>query len=110
VIRLDRTKGGYFLLLAMSEAKIPSMRRKAETDFLKAIELEPWNPECYVGLGMLYRQEGMTLKATRLFQKALEYDPDHEIAMKEMDALKGGEKKTGLKGLFSKSLFGTKKK
>ncbi len=110
VIRLDRTKGGYFLLLAMSEAKIPSMRRKAEMDFLKAIELEPWNPECYVGLGVLYRQEGMTLKATRLFQKALEYDDEHEIARKEMEALKGGEKKTWLEGLFSKSFFGTKKK
>jgi tetratricopeptide (TPR) repeat protein len=110
VTRMNRTKGAYFLLLALSEVKIPSMRRKAETDFQKAIELEPWNPECYVGLGMLYRQEGMTMKATKLFQKALEYDDDHEIALKEMDALKGGEKKTGLKGFFSKSFFGTKKK
>ena len=110
VIRLNKTKGAYFLLLALSEVKIPSMRRKAEMDFLKAIELEPWNPECYVGLGMLYRQEGMTLKAAKLFQKALEYDDDHEIALRELDALKGGEKKTGLKGFFSKSFFGTKKK
>jgi curved DNA-binding protein CbpA len=110
VIRLNRTKGDYFLLLAMSESKIPSMRRKAETDFLKAIELETWNPECYVGLGRLYREEGMTLKATKLFQKALEYDADHEVALKELEALKGGEKKSGLKSLFSKSLFGTKKK
>ncbi len=110
VTRMNRTKGAYFLLLAMSESKIPSMRRKAETDFLKAIELEPWNPECYVGLGMLYRQEGMTLKATKLFHKALEYDGDHEIARKELDALSGGEKKAGLKGFFSKNLFGAKKK
>jgi curved DNA-binding protein CbpA len=109
VIRLNKTKGAYFLLLALTEAKIPSMLKKAEADFLKAIELEPWNPECYVGLGMLYRQEGMTLKATKLFQKALEYDDEHEIARKELDALKGGRKKTGLKGLFSKNLFGTKK-
>lgn len=110
VIRLNRTKGAYFLLLALTEVRIPSMRKKAETDFQRAIELEPWNPECYVGLGMLYRQEGMTLKATKLFQKALEYDPDHEIALKELNALRGGEKKPGLKGLFAKNLFGTKKK
>ncbi|MFZ2054030.1 MAG: J domain-containing protein [Candidatus Aminicenantales bacterium] len=110
VTRLNKIKGAYFLLLALSETKIPSMRRKAEADFLKAIELEPWNPECYVGLGVLYRQEGMTLKATKLFQKALEYDDDHEIARKELDALRGTEKKTGLKGLFSNILFGTKKK
>jgi curved DNA-binding protein CbpA len=109
VVRLNRKKGAYFLLLALSEAKIPSMLKKAEADFLKAIELEPWNPESYVGLGMLYRQEGLSLKATKLFQKALEYDDDHEIARRELDALKGGEKKSGLKGLFSKNLFGTKK-
>jgi tetratricopeptide (TPR) repeat protein len=110
VTRLNKTKGAYFLLLALSESKIPSMRKKAEEDFLKAIELEPWNPECYVGLGILYRQEGMTLKATRFFQKALEYDDDHEIARKELEALKGEDKKKGLKGFFSKNLFGTKKK
>jgi tetratricopeptide (TPR) repeat protein len=109
VIRLNKTKGDYFLLLALCEAKIPSMRKKAESDFLKAIELEPWNPECYVGLGILYRQEGMTLKATKLFHKALEYDDGHEIALRELGALRGREKKAGLKGLFSKNLFGPKK-
>ncbi|HCS47059.1 MAG TPA: hypothetical protein DIW61_01870 [Candidatus Aminicenantes bacterium] len=110
VVRLNRTKGGYFLLLAITETKIPAFRRKAEEHFMKAIELEPWNPECYVGLGVLYRLEGMTLKATKQFQKALEYDADHEAALKELDALTGGKKKTGLKGLFSTSLFGSKKK
>jgi tetratricopeptide (TPR) repeat protein len=110
VVRLNKTKGEYFLLLAVTETKIPAFRRKAEEHFQKAIELEPWNPEGYVGLGILYRQEGMTLKATKLFQKALEYDADHETARKELEALTGGKKKTGLKGLFSKSLFGSKKK
>ena len=77
---------------------------------MKAIELEPWNPEGYVGLGMLYRLEGMTMKATKQFQKALEYDADHETALKELESLTGGQKKKGLKGLFSTSLFGSKKK
>jgi len=110
VVRLNKTKGGYFLLLALTELKIPAFRRKAEEHFQKATELEPWNPEAYVGLGMLYRQEGMNLKATKLFQKALEYDADHETALKELEALTGGQKKTGLRGLFSTKLFGSKKK
>ena len=109
-VRLSKTKGGYFLLLALTETKIPAFRRKAEEHFQKAIELEPWNPEGFVGLGILYRQEGMNLKATKLFQKALEYDSDHETARKELEALSGGQKKTGLKGLFSTSIFGSKKK
>jgi len=109
-IRLNKTKGAYFLLLALTEMKIPAFLRKAEEHFLKAIELEPWNPECYVGLGILYRQEGMNLKATKLFHKALEYDADHEAALRELEALTVGQKKTGLKGLFSTNIFGSKKK
>lgn len=109
-IRLNRTKGAYPLLLALTEMKIPAMRKKAEEHFLKAIELESWNPECYVGLGMLYKQEGMILKATKYFQKALEYDGDHEAALRELEALSAGKKKTGLKALFSMNIFGSKKK
>ncbi len=109
-VRLNRIKGGYFLLLALSEMKIPSFRRRAEEHFLRAIELEPWNPECYVGLGILYKTEGMSLKATRQFQKALEYDDEHETALKELEGLTGKKKETGLKGLFSTSIFGSKKK
>jgi tetratricopeptide (TPR) repeat protein len=110
VVRLNRMKGAYFLLLGLTEMKIPGLRRRAEEHFLRAIELEPWNPECYVGLGILYRLEGMTLKATRQFQKALEYDGDHETALRELEALTGEKKKTGIKGLFSTSIFGSKKK
>lgn len=109
-VRLNKMKGAYFLLLALTEMKIPGFRRKAEEHFLKAIELEPWNPECYVGLGILYKSEGMTLKATKQFQKALEYDAEHETARRELEALGGGKKKTGLKGLFSTTIFGSKKK
>jgi len=109
-IRLNKTKGSYFLLLALTETKIPDFRRKSEGHFQKAIELEPWNPECYVGLGILYKQEGMNLKATKLFQKALEYDAEHEVARRELEGLSGEKKKTGLRGLFSTSIFGPKKK
>ena len=109
-VRLNRLKGGYFLLLALTEMKIPSLRKQSEQNFLKAIELEPWNPEGYVGLGILYKTVGMTLKATRQFQKALEYDGEHETALRELESLTGEKKKTGLKGLFSTSIFGPKKK
>jgi len=110
VVRLNRTKGTYFLLLGLTETKIPAFHKRAEEHLLKAIELEPWNPECYVGLGILYKQEGMNLKATKQFQKALEYDAEHETALRELAALGGGKKKTGLKGLLSMNIFGSKKK
>jgi tetratricopeptide (TPR) repeat protein len=110
VVRLNRNKGDHFLLLAMTEAKMPAFRKRAEEHFLKAIDMEPWNPEGLVGLGVLYRQEGLLTKATRFLQKALEVDADHEMARRELEAMGIGKKVTGLKSLFSKSIFGPKKK
>ncbi len=109
-INLKKTKADYFLLLAMTETKIPAFQKRAEEHFLKAAELEPWNAEAYVGLGMLYKTEGLPTRATKCFQRALELDKNHELAKKELEALGKGKKKGGLKGLFSLDIFGSKKK
>lgn len=109
-IRYKKTKADFFLLLAMTESKIPAYSKRAEEHFLKAIGLEPWNAEGYVGLGILYKAEGLILKATKMFQKALEVDADHDLARRELKALGKGGKKGGLKGLFSMDIFGSKKK
>ncbi len=109
-VRIQKNKGDYYLLLAMAEAKLPAYRKKAEEDFLKAIGLEPWNPEGYVGLGYLYKNEGLMTKAGRQFQKAVEADPDHRLALQELELINKGKKPTGLKGLFSSNIFGSKKK
>lgn len=98
-VRLNRHKADYLLLLAMAEAKIPALKRKAELDFLRVQQLEPWNAEGYVGLGILYKQEGLAVKASRQFQKALQVDPQHRIARQELEAVGGKTKQT--KGLFS---------
>ncbi len=109
-VRIRKDKGDYYLLLAMAESKIPAYRKKAEEDFLKAVGLEPWNPEGYIGLGYLYKNEGLLTKATRQFQKAIEADPEHKLAHQELDQLNKGNRKKGLKGLLSIDLFGSKKK
>ncbi len=109
-VRLQGSKGSYFLLLALCESKIPMFIKKAEQDFLKAIKLDPWNTEGYVGLGLLYKKEGLMIKATKQFEKALKIDPTHPVASKELDLLGKREKKRGLKDLLSVDLFGKKKK
>ncbi len=109
-IRLRRDKADYFLLLAMVESKIASYVRKAESDFQTAIRLEPWNPEGYMGLGFLYKNEGLQTKAARQFEKALEADPEHAQARRELEDMGLGTKKK--KGLFSldfQSFFKKKK-
>ena len=110
VIRQNKNKGQYYLLLAMTESRLPDCQKKAEEHFLKAIELEPWSPEGFVGLGVLYKSVGMNTKATRQFQKALELDDEHEIAVRELAALTKEERKPGLKGLLQMDIFGKKKK
>jgi tetratricopeptide (TPR) repeat protein len=93
----------------MAESKVPAYVKKAEQDFLRAIQLEPWNPEGYVGLGLLYKAEGLQTKAIRQLEKALEAEPDHASAREALDELTGGKKK-GARGLFGMDLFGSKKK
>jgi tetratricopeptide (TPR) repeat protein len=108
-VRTRRDKGDYYLLLAMCESKVRAYVKKSEQDFLKAIQLEPWNPEGYVGLGLLYKAEGLKTKAIRHLEKALELEPDHVSAREELDELTGGAKK-GPKSIFKMDLFGKKKK
>lgn len=109
-VRFRKDKADYFLLLAMAEAKIPSYLKKAEADFQTAINLEPWNPEAYVGLGCLYKNEGLQIKAIRQFEKALEADPEHAKARQQLRELGGEEKKKGRQGLFSLDFLRSKKK
>jgi tetratricopeptide (TPR) repeat protein len=108
-VRMRRDKADYFLLLAMCESKMPAYVQKAEQDFLKAIQLEPWNPEGYVGLGLLYKAEGLQTKAIKQLEKALSVDVDHASAREALDELNAGQKK-GPTSIFKMDLFGSKKK
>lgn len=108
--RLIKEKGSYFLLLALTESKIPAYHKRAEEHFMRAIKLDPWNPEAHVGLGLLYKKSGLTVKAKKRFERALSLDPDHPIACKESSPPKKEKKKTGLRGILSMDIFGKKKK
>ncbi len=110
-VRLKDDKGDYYLLLAMAESKVPSLSKKAERNFLRAIEIEAWNPEAYVGLGYLYKKEGLALRARKQFEKALEIDPEHNAARQGLDETNGAsDGKKSKRGILGKDLFGGKKK
>jgi curved DNA-binding protein CbpA len=110
-VRLKDDKGDYFLLLAMAQTKVPSLSKKAERNFVRAIEIEPWNPEGFIGLGYLYKQVGLLLRARKQFEKALEIDADHAAARQAIEEIDGkSNNKKGRKGFFNKDLFGSKKK
>lgn len=126
-IRLDAHKSSYFLLLAMVETKIPTYTKKAEQHFVKAIKLEPWSPDGYLGLGIMYKNAGLKVKAASQFNKALKVDPGNPGALKELRDLDKPKEKAGfkdikdvkdllsfdmkgLKGIFKSDIFGKKKK
>jgi curved DNA-binding protein CbpA len=123
-IRLDSRKSKFFLLLAMVETKIPNYLKKAEEHFRVVIKLEPWSPDGYLGLGVMYKNADLKIKAENQFKKALKVDPGNPQALKELKELhrfdaKGGIKDLkdllsfdmkGLKAKFTKDIFGKKKK
>jgi tetratricopeptide (TPR) repeat protein len=107
-VRLDRSKASYFLLLAEVGSRFPSYHKKAENHFHSVISMEPWNPEAYVGLGLLYKKVGLKVKAANQFKKALALDADNKVALKELGQDKSGAK--GLKGKLSFDFRGIGKK
>ena len=104
VIRLDPGKSAYFLLLGMAQVHIPSLRRSAELNLTKAIDLDPWNADAFTGLGLLFHEEGLNNRAEGFYKKALSINPEHKIARKRLSLLvEPGKKKRS-------SLFGRRKK
>lgn len=103
-IRLNDTKSKYYLLLALTQSKIPDYHRKAVENYKKAIGIEPWSVDGYLGLGMLYKREGMPVMAAKQFKKALTIDADNRAARKELDEIEPGSKSSGLKDLLSGDL------
>ena len=99
----------------MTQAKIHIYRKEAEKNFIRATKLEPWNAEAFVGLGILYKREGLRIKAKKQFERALQIDPDHKIAQKELrkPGKSGGKvsfKDMKFKDLLKMDVFGKKKK
>jgi curved DNA-binding protein CbpA len=102
VIRNDAGKAAYYLLLGLAQSNIPNLRRVAEKNFQKVIELEPWNPEPYAALGLLFQYEKMDKRAENFFRKALAIDPEHGLAKKRLSEMLGDDKKSSVFSMFQK--------
>ena len=98
-VRLDAECAEYHLWLARAESKVPTLIKMAEKDFQNAGRLDPGNPEPLVGLGLLYKKEGLLNLAAKQFEKAGRLDPSHPVVKRELDALKTSDKEKK-KGLF----------
>ena len=79
----------YYALLADCQIRNPEAKwqRLAEQNYLKATELDPWNPEHWLRLGQFYKQRGLTIRAKKQIRKALEVAPGFEEAVAELKQL-----------------------
>jgi len=101
-LRNDAGKASYFMLLGLSQSNIPNMRRTAEKNLQKVVEMEPWNAEPLVALGLLFMAEKMDKRAENFFKRALAIDPDHEVALSKIAELTPGSKKQSIFSVFKK--------
>jgi tetratricopeptide (TPR) repeat protein len=91
-IRNNPAKAEYYLLLGLCQSELPSRKRQAEENLLKAANIEPWNAEHVVALGMLFYSERLPKRAEGFFRKALDLEPNHDLARKKLAEITGPEK------------------
>lgn len=101
-VKLDSSRSSYFLLLGLSQSRIPSLRPTAEKNLKKAAEMEPWNADPVFYLGQLYWVENMFKKAERCYRQALEINMEHTLAAKMIRKIEKTSKKKPLISVFGK--------
>ncbi len=101
-VNLDRNKAAYFLLLGQCQVNIPSLRRMAEKNLERAVELDSWNAEAHYTMGILFINENMKRRAEGFLRKAVSINPDHDKARKKLETLLNIKPQKKSFALFSK--------
>jgi tetratricopeptide (TPR) repeat protein len=79
----------FYFLVGDCQRRNPDARwqRMAEQNYLRAAELDRWNPEYRLILGRFYKSRGMQLRARKQFEEVLELAPSNAEAVAELEAL-----------------------
>jgi Flp pilus assembly protein TadD len=113
-IKLDPSRAPYHYHLGIALIRNPRTRRDAEMHLSKAAELEPYNAQIRVKLGLLYKEAGLSKKADNFFREALQIDPDNRAAKRELSGALAKAKADGTSiwksdvGTIAKKFFGNK--
>ena len=83
-VKLDPTRAPYHFHLGVALIRNPRTRREAEDHLSKAAELEPYNAQIRIKLGIIYKESGLPKKAEGYFRQALQIDPDNKMAKREL--------------------------
>jgi protein O-mannosyl-transferase len=79
------TAQAYYSLAMIDEAQ--GQIESAESNYLKASELNPYMPNISINLGVLAAKKGDLDRARSFFEKALDQDPDSELAKANLKLL-----------------------
>lgn len=104
-IKLDPSQAHYHFHLGIALIRNPRTRREAEVHLTKAGELDPYNAQIRVKLGLLYKEAKLPKKAEHYFKEALSLDPENRAALRELGKQSAGKKKA--EGSLWKSDIGT---
>jgi len=96
-IKYDDSNPAYHSWYGFSLGVLKTHLHEARDACKKALEIEHYNADFHANLGFVYHQAGLQSTANECFDEALQWDPDHHIALKYHSGLNGDE--TGGKGL-----------
>ncbi len=99
-IRLNPGDPRFYLELGKLQIDNPMWSKRAESNLLKALDLDCNLLEAYETLGRLYTKTGRYESAEKYFSGALTLDPDNRTAIEGMNHLKKRTKKSN--GFISK--------
>ena len=85
-IKLDPSRAPYHYHLGLALIRNPRTRRDAELHLSKAADLEPYNAQIRVKLGILYKEAGLSKRAEHFFREALQMDPENRVAQRELSS------------------------
>jgi curved DNA-binding protein CbpA len=103
-VKLDATRAPYHFHLGVALIRNPRTRREADEHLSKAAELDPYNAQIRMKLGLIYKEAGLPKKAESYFRSALQIDPDNRAAQREVS---GKKVSTGPEQSLWKSDIGT---
>jgi curved DNA-binding protein CbpA len=83
-VKIDPSKAPYHFHLGHALIRNPRTRREADEHLTKSAELDPYNSQMRVKLGLLYKEMGLKRRAEQFFKDALSLDPENRAAKKEL--------------------------
>src|SRR6266478_2970293 len=84
--RQRTSRAPYHYHLGLALIRNPRTRRDAEVHLSRAAELEPYNAQIRVKLGILYKEAGLSKTAEHFFREAIQMDPENKVAMRELSS------------------------